>query len=63
MADVWCGLYDIICGKAIPCFHVDRLVLVFEPGDQRFSISTLTGVALMDGIVESLVQRYCTWQP
>ena len=25
---------------------------------QRFSISTLTAVALMDGIVESLVQRY-----
>jgi hypothetical protein len=42
----------------IPCFHLDRLTLVLEPDVQRFSISTLTAVALMDGIVESLVQRY-----
>ena len=33
-------------------------MLVLEPDVQRFSISTLTAVALMDGIVESLVQRY-----
>ena len=58
MTDAWCGLYDAICGKTIPCFHVDRLILVLEPDVQRFSISTLTAVALMDGIVESLVQRY-----
>ena len=58
MADAWCGLYDAICGKTTPCFHVDRLTLVLEPDVQRFSISTLTAVALMDGIVESLVQRY-----
>ena len=58
MADAWCGLYDAICGKTIPCFHVDRLTPVLEPDVQRFSISTLTAVALMDGIVESLVQRY-----
>jgi hypothetical protein len=58
MADAWCGLFDAICGMTIPCFHVDRLILVLEPDVQRFSISTLTAVALMDGIVESLVQRY-----
>ena len=32
--------------------------MVLEPDVQRFSISTLTAVALMDGIVESLIQRY-----
>lgn len=58
MADAWCGLFDAICGMTIPCFHVDRLILVLEPDVQRFSISALTAVALMDGIVESLVQRY-----
>lgn len=34
------------------------LPVVLEPDVQRFSISTLTAVALMDGIVESLIQRY-----
>ena len=58
MADAWCGLFDAICGMTIPFFNVDRLILVLEPDVQRFSISTLTAVALMDGIVESLVQRY-----
>ncbi|KAF8797634.1 hypothetical protein BYT27DRAFT_7237189 [Phlegmacium glaucopus] len=42
MADAWCGLFDAIC----------------EPDVQRFSISTLAAVALMDGVIESLVQRY-----
>jgi hypothetical protein len=58
MADAWCGLFDAICGMTIPCFQANRLILVLEPDVQRFSISTLTAVALMDGIVESLVQRY-----
>ena len=58
MADAWCGLFDAICGMSIPCFHIDQLILVLEPDVQRFSISTLTAVALMDGIIESLVQRY-----
>ena len=35
-----------------------HLPIVLEPDVQRFSISTLTAVALMDGIVESLAQRY-----
>lgn len=58
MADAWCGLYDAICGMTIPSFNINQLILVLEPDVQRFSISTLTAVALMDGIVESLVQRY-----
>lgn len=58
MADAWCGLFDAVCGMTILCFRVDRLTLLLEPDVQRFSISTLTAVALMDGIVESLVQRY-----
>ena len=58
MADAWCGLYDAICGKTVPSFNADRSIMVLEPDVQRFSISTLTAVALMDGIVESLVQRY-----
>ena len=51
-------LMPSVVGYDYSLFSYRSVDTVLEPDVQRFSISTLTAVALMDGIVESLVQRY-----
>ena len=62
MGEAWGSLFDAICGMyslfSLGPTDANIPLIVLEPDVQRFPVSTLTAVALMDGVVESLVHRY-----